>query len=110
MVFLDIHPISRGHLLIVPKKHVHDIIDSDDDTLAHIMQLAPRMGVALMAALEADGFNIGINTGPAAGQIIMHAHVHVIPRWSGDGLVHWSSQTTTAEQLLETASLIKLAL
>lgn len=107
VAFLDIKPITTGHLLIVPKKHSRDVIDADDATLAHLMSLAPRMGAAVMAALEADGFNMGVNTGSAAGQIVMHTHVHIIPRYIGDGLVHWGHQDVTREELERTAVKIR---
>lgn len=110
VAFMDIKPITTGHLLIVPKKHSRDLIDADDATLAHLMSLAPRMGAAVMAALDADGFNMGVNTGAAAGQIVMHTHVHIIPRYSGDGLVHWGHQEVTREQLAATAEKIRGAI
>ncbi len=89
VAFLDIKPVSPGHALVVPKKHSIDMLDTDDLMLGELAAAAKKIGQAQMATLGYEGFNIGVNNGAAAHQIIMHAHWHVIPRRSNDGLIHW---------------------
>ncbi len=83
-ILLDEYPASRGHLLIVPRRHVEDWWDlrkEEKETLLAGVELAMK---ALKTALKPEGFNVGINLGEAAGQTVPHIHVHVIPRWMGD--------------------------
>lgn len=82
---LDKYPISKGHLLVVTNKHFVDITSADDDTVAHIAVVAKKFAVQLKEKLHAEGINVGTNIGRAAGQAIMHAHIHVIPRYKGQG-------------------------
>ena len=104
--FLDIRPVNEGHALIVPKKHHTDLFDTPDDTLARMIAAAKKIGTALTAA-GADGINLGMNNGAPAGQVIFHAHLHVIPRTSNDGLRHWPHKTADAQALKDTAKQIR---
>ena len=88
--FLDIFPIHPGHALIVPKKHSVDIFDTDEETMKQMITVAKKLSPAVMKGAKADGVNIGMNNKPAAGQEVMHAHMHIIPRYSEDGLKTWS--------------------
>lgn len=106
LAFLDVHPVSLGHTLVVPKAHATDLRDTTDSDVAHAFTLAKRIGSATMATLGADGFNIGVNTGAAAGQIVMHTHLHVIPRHHNDGLVHWPKATVTPEEMDRAGTLL----
>ncbi|MCK9344654.1 MAG: HIT family protein [Candidatus Pacebacteria bacterium] len=87
--FLDIHPVNIGHTLIIPKAHHVNLYETDDATLAHIMVVAKKLSIAVKSALNADGINIEMNNEPDAGQVIFHSHLHVIPRFKGDGFTHW---------------------
>jgi diadenosine tetraphosphate (Ap4A) HIT family hydrolase len=80
----DAFPVSDGHTVIVPKRHVASLFDLREEELAAIWLLVALVRSKLMAELKPDGFNIGVNDGEAAGQTVMHAHVHVIPRRQGD--------------------------
>ena len=84
MAFLDGFPVTPGHMLVVPKRHVASIFDLPDEEQAALWRLVAQVRGKLMSELQADGFNVGVNDGPAAGQTVMHAHVHVIPRRTGD--------------------------
>ena len=84
VAFLDIHPVNRGHVLLVPKAHHADLAALPDDLAAHAGSLLPRLCRAVRAATSADGFNVIINNGLAAGQTVDHGHWHVIPRFHGD--------------------------
>ena len=83
-VILDIEPASRGHALVLPKKHFANALEADDETLGAAMKLAARTARALKKAFGCDGINILQNNGEAAGQTVFHLHVHVIPRWEKD--------------------------
>ncbi len=84
IVFLDKYPISYGHILITPKDHYSDIVDTPSGLVSKAFLLARAFGAASMEGLGASGFRVVTNKGLSAGQIIFHFHVHVIPRY-GDG-------------------------
>lgn len=87
--FLDIHPNNHGHTLVVPKQHFRNILDIEDGVFLRLMQTVKKISKAVKTAVSADGFNITMNNEPAAGQIVFHAHVHIIPRYKTDGLKVW---------------------
>ena len=89
VAFLDIYPIHSGHVLVVPKRHSVDIFDTPDDVLQQVMAAARKISPAVMKATKADGINIGMNNRPASGQVVMHIHLHIIPRFKDDGLKTW---------------------
>jgi histidine triad (HIT) family protein len=86
MAFMDINPSARGHVLVVPRTHSTDLYDIDPEDLAACMRTAKTVASTAVDALGADGVNILQNTGQAAGQAVFHFHIHVIPRYDGDGL------------------------
>lgn len=94
VAFLDAFPVAEGHTLIVPKRHVASLFELAEEELAAVWRAVARVREALASELRPDGFNIGLNDGTSAGQTVMHAHVHVIPRRKGDvvdprGGVRW---------------------
>lgn len=84
VAFRDRYPVADGHTLVVPRRHVESAFDLDSEELASLWALVARVRGALAAELAADSFTVGLNDGIAAGQTVMHAHVHVIPRRTGD--------------------------
>ena len=84
-VMLNSFPYNSGHLMVAPYKHVADMYDLADDELLEINHLV-RYGVRLLtAAMQPDGFNLGVNLGRTAGAgIVDHIHWHIVPRWNGD--------------------------
>ncbi len=88
-VFLDIAPINPGHLLVIPKEHHVSSSTIPEETAGRIFHVGSRLGIALKRALDADGFNLHLADGACAGQVVMHAHLHVIPRDVEDGF-HWN--------------------
>jgi len=84
--FLDIGPISKGHTLVIPKDHYVTLDDMPAEVAAAVHELAARIGPVLQKAVGAEGLNVLQNNGRVAGQVVMHVHVHLIPRWSDDGL------------------------
>lgn len=83
-VILDLNPASRGHALIIPKEHYRNLYDLDDDLAAKALVLAKRMVLRLKEVLGCDGYNIVQNNEEAAGQTVLHFHMHMIPRYEGD--------------------------
>jgi diadenosine tetraphosphate (Ap4A) HIT family hydrolase len=87
LAILDIRPIVRGHVLVVPKVHTVDLTDTPPATVADLMRIGQRIARAARASeLAADGNNIVVNDGKAAFQSVLHIHLHVAPRKSGDKL------------------------
>lgn len=80
----DKYPVTPGHTLIIPKRHVQDYFELTEEEEAAIWVLLRQVRGRLQQELKPDGWNIGINNGAAAGQTIFHLHVHLIPRYNGD--------------------------
>jgi diadenosine tetraphosphate (Ap4A) HIT family hydrolase len=94
IVLSDAFPVSDGHTLVVPRQHVASIYELPADVQAGLWSLVAEARSRLNDDLAPDGFNIGLNDGLAAGQTILHAHIHIIPRHGGDvadprGGVRW---------------------
>jgi diadenosine tetraphosphate (Ap4A) HIT family hydrolase len=94
VVLWDAFPVTEGHTLVVPKQHIGSIYELSADKQTALWQLVAEARRRLSEDLHPDGFNIGVNDGLTAGQTIMHAHIHVIPRYQGDvpdprGGVRW---------------------
>ena len=86
IAFMDIQPVNKGHLLIIPKKHVELIADLDNDTSARMIMLANRINNALRKSdVKLEGINYFLADGESAGQEVFHTHLHLIPRFKGDG-------------------------
>ena len=109
LAFLDVKPINRGHTLVVPKKPARNIFDIDDESLVAVMRTAQRVALALRA-IGAAGVNIGINNESAAGQIIFHFHMHVIPRFTDDKLISWPGKNSSPDKRKQIAEKIRQAL
>jgi histidine triad (HIT) family protein len=82
----DIHPKSKGHTLIIPKKHFVTLLDIPNTLGQELLEISKRVSSDLMDQKLADGFNLIMNNLQCAGQVVMHAHLHMIPRKDGDGL------------------------
>jgi diadenosine tetraphosphate (Ap4A) HIT family hydrolase len=94
MWFRDGYPVSPGHSLIVPKRHTGSFFTLSEQERLALLALLDQAKAAAEAELRPDGYNIGINDGPAAGQTVPHLHIHLIPRFEGDqadprGGVRW---------------------
>ncbi len=84
--FMDRQPVTPGHLLVVPNRHATYLAEVDEATAGHLFQVARRLDAALRASgLRCEGVNIYLADGEAAGQEVFHVHLHVIPRYRGDG-------------------------
>ncbi len=105
LAFLDVMPITHGHLLIIPKTHVEFIYDAKPEIMAEVMSTAVKISATAKKVLNCDGMNFLLNAEKYAGQIVPHVHFHLIPRYSNDGIKLPCSQGNltekTATQLIE---------
>jgi len=85
LAILDRFPAAKGHVLIIPKRHAVDLAELDEKEAAALMPLAKRLADKIQAELKPDGLNLLQNNGEDAGQVIFHFHLHLIPRYKGDG-------------------------
>ncbi len=90
MAFLDIRPTNKGHTLIIPKVHVENLYTMDEHVLLSVMKTAQKVARTVKEWLHADGINLTMNNGAAAGQVVFHAHIHIIPRFNNDGHISFS--------------------
>ena len=101
-VILDLGPATKGHALILPKEHYANLYELPENTAAGAMKLAKTMAVKMTEKLHADGFNLVQNNGEAAGQTVMHFHLHLIPRYENDGQhILWRPGSVSPEELEE---------
>jgi histidine triad (HIT) family protein len=91
LAFLDVNPLSRGHVLVIPKEAVATIDELSDESAAALGRVLPRLSRAVLAATGATAFNVLQNNGTLAHQVVMHVHVHIIPKYEdGTGLgIEW---------------------
>ncbi|GAA1994551.1 HIT family protein [Terrabacter lapilli] len=86
VAFMDLNPVTPGHLLVVPREHAVGLADVDAATSAHVWSVGHQMARALRrSSLRCDGINAFLADGEVAGQEVFHFHLHVIPRYAGDG-------------------------
>ncbi len=90
LAFLDIRPLNLGHTLVVPKAHYVDIFDIPENELSNVHKISKIVSPAIKKATNADGISIIQQNGKAAGQDIFHLHVHVVPRFEGQKMPHFS--------------------
>lgn len=86
IAFLDINPTAKGHSLIVPKNHFNLIYDPSEDKIGKVFKSVSKVSKLIRDKLECDGFNLLVNQGKLAGQEVDHFHIHIIPRYKGDGI------------------------
>lgn len=107
LAFMDIQPVNSGHVLVVPKAHHDCVADMSDENVSELFAVANRIARQVRKAVSADGYNLSANNGSAAGQLVFHTHIHVIPRFDGDGLKHWGKREMTMEEIREVAERIR---
>ena len=110
LAFLDIAPVHYGHTLVIPKEHYPTLLELPDDLWREMGMVSRRVAQALRTTLEAQGFNIGMNNFEAAGQAVMHAHLHVIPRYFRDGLQLFPQMSYHPGDLEKTAAQLRQSL
>lgn len=109
LAFCDIAPLTPGHLLVVPRRHAAYLEDLDEPTGAHVFRVAHRIARGLRGSgLRCEGVNLFLADGAAAFQEVFHVHLHVIPRWRGDGIrLHGRPRHPTRAQLDTTAAAVR---
>ncbi len=107
LAFMDISPTNPGHTLVIPKKQFRNIFDIDEETLDHVMHTVRKIAPAVRNAVGAQGMNINTNNEAAGGQVVFHYHVHLIPRFSDDGLVFWPHKTYAPGEMQSIAEKIR---
>jgi len=109
LAFMDIMPLNKGHLLVIPKEHYGSIFEIEDELYAHLMALISRLAKAVKSAVEPDGMNIMQLNGRAASQVVPHLHIHIVPRWTGDGLTisSWEPTPGNMDEISATGESIK---
>jgi histidine triad (HIT) family protein len=90
---MDIRPASEGHTLVIPKKHYETIFEMPEEEVAYLHRIAKRVALVVKKGMKADGISIIQQNGRAAGQDVMHVHVHVIPRYEGQKLPRFEDIT-----------------
>jgi len=86
VAFMDIHPVNPGHVLVVPRLHAELLINLDNDSAGRMLQVALKVDAALrLSGIRCEGINLFLADGRSAGQEVPHVHLHVIPRFHGDG-------------------------
>jgi histidine triad (HIT) family protein len=113
--FMDIQPINPGHVLVVPNRHAPNLVDLDVDEGAQIFRVAQRVAAALReCCVKCEGVNFFLADGVAAGQEVFHVHLHVFPRYLGDGfglnLPSDYQHRPTRDELNDIAQSIRVAL
>ena len=99
-VILDLGPAAKGHALILPKEHADNLFELSEETAGKAMVLAKRMACRMKEKLGCDGFNLVQNNGTVAGQTVSHFHLHIIPRYEGDGQkIGWTPSEPGEEEL-----------
>lgn len=108
---LDIAPAAKGHVLILPKKHMANLFEIDSEVASKALAVASRIASAQKKALGCDGINLLQNNGEAAGQSVFHLHIHLIPRYAGDKvIVPWKTLSYADGEAEEYAAKIRAAL
>jgi len=102
LAFLDISPVNIGHTLVIPKKHYVNIYETPEDVMMHLMKTVKKVSHGIKDGLKADGINVAMNNDPAAGQVVFHSHIHVIPRHANDGFGPWQGKRLYKEGEKET--------
>lgn len=111
LAFLDINPASRGHVLVICKEEHADLWTTPPELVAAVARTTQLVAHGIRAALKPDGLNMIQNNGAAAGQVVFHYHVHLIPRWDGDTAVKlWRPQQAAAYDLQAIADQIQAAM
>lgn len=101
IAFLDISQSTKGHTLVVPKKHFANLLEIDEDVLKHSIVVAKKIATSMVKSLNATGFNIINNCNEVSGQSVMHFHIHIVPRYEKDEFIIEPKETTTGLDLKE---------
>jgi histidine triad (HIT) family protein len=110
IAFLDIAPVNPGHTLVVSKEHYENLLSTPEEILCEMISKVKSVAKAVISGMDAEGFNLGVNNGKVAGQIIPHLHFHIMPRYTGDGRKLWLGEKSNPKELEKIAQKIKNSL
>lgn len=108
--FLDISPVNKGHTLVIPKGHYENIFEVPDEVAENMIRTVKKVSASMKENLGVDNLNLHMNNGKAAGQVVFHAHIHVIPRHADDGLTHWHGKELPKEEMKEAQEKLRKSL
>lgn len=106
LAFMDLYPINKGHVLVIPKKHTENIFDIEEKELDKVMRVVRKLSSAVKKSVNAGGISICQSNGKDAEQEIMHIHFHIIPRFGEDHLASWGHKKYKKEEMEEYKSKI----
>lgn len=106
VAFLDIHPTTKGHTLLVPRAHIGSFAELSNEVASTLGGRLRTLAPIIANAVSATGFNLILNNSADAGQVVPHVHWHIIPRYRTDGLRAWPSTAISPDELHEVAGLI----
>lgn len=104
VAFLSIEPIMPGHTVVVPRQHSATFDEASPEDISELFAAVHKISGKMRDLVEADAYNVGLNCGAAAGQVVGHTHAHVIPRRTDDGLVAWPHSQSSAAERAELAA------
>jgi histidine triad (HIT) family protein len=108
VAFMDISPATRGHALVVPRRHVRDLLEIGEEDLVAVILAAQRLARRAKDRLGADGVNLLNSCGRAAWQTVFHFHIHVVPRYEGDPLrLPWVPEPGSPEEIAAAAEALR---
>lgn len=107
MAFLDLSQVTKGHTLVVPKKHSSNMLEADPEDLAHLIKVVQMLSKRITERCNALGCNILNNTNEAAGQTVMHTHFHIIPRYGNEDSIQIHFNESEKQDLNQLADLLK---
>jgi histidine triad (HIT) family protein len=112
LAFMDISPLNKGHLLVIPKEHLLDIIEIDPKLYGHVASVICNLAKAVKASIDPEGMNVMQLNGKAGNQVVPHLHMHLVPRWTGDGLAicAWEPIPGDKNEIVKDAESIKAEL
>ena len=108
-VILDANPATKGHSLILPKKHFKNLLDADEEVLKKALPLAKKLSNKLIDVLKCDGVNVLQNNNEAAGQAVFHLHIHLIPRYKDqkEHILSWKANKFSDDEMKNIAESLK---
>lgn len=112
LAFMDIMPLSKGHLLVIPKEHFGNILEIEPELYGRLHAVIGKLARATQTALKPDGLNVQQLNGKAANQVVPHLHIHLVPRWEGDGITisAWDPVNGDMEEINAVAEQIRAEL
>lgn len=110
IALLTIEPVNPGHTLIIPKTHAANVFEATPELWGHVQETVRKVAHAVEKGTKADGVNINMNNREHAGQVVDHIHVHIIPRFKGDGLTHFPHHIRSENEGEPVAEKIRAAL